>query len=502
MNTIHSIPLAGLLAVVPAAAQGLTTVESFGPFAGASTSMSVADGDASGLDCEELLLRRDGFHQIPPGLWQNSFSGANRPDYSKAAVLYDPNRPGGTPSAPVDIDAMSGGFDVLLMGPGGVVQASGPNWGSLIFSVRRGVTGRPTPNGNVFATEEANAGGAGADIFSYVFQGPGVPLPPEMVGVTMRSNDSTETGLAFTPTDDSEIDALDVNIPSLRLDPTIVNLFPAGPRRFYFSVTSATASNIPAAWWGGETPSGATILRTQWNTTQMAWTTPSVFVTHTVLGLDVDDELTALCVDEGKGFLVFSSDAVGQDPLMFLNYGALGISFTGGGGGSIATEVKYPNGDKVSEDIGLLDVDIVDAICSLDPGPIDGGNPGRHTLRFAIPTWSPPPPILPYTVNCSGFRSVQGTQPVFRTYAIGWPESGTGGFAVFQLLPFPGASAGFVRDPSNPFDGDPTEFVLNLPTGPLGLQVPCQWFAARPPFIFGGVPNDFAGSYPLVMTLP
>lgn len=483
-----------LLAVAtPLAAQ--SAAESRGPFAGSYATLSTAAGDASGLDPEDVLYKETGFSDLPPGLWTNDFVGPARPVLTKGSILYDPTRACGVPTGTVDIDAMSGGLDVILAWSDGTVRVGADSWGAIVFSVGTTTAGAAGGEGQAIRDEVAAPGGAAADLFTYVLDGPQVPLPSDLVDVTMRSQDSTEMGLPHGATD-SDIDAVDLNMVAFRLDDQVFGMLPSGPRRFFFSVSpdTITAGTVPLAWWDGTTPSAATIFRTVWEPSKERWTCPQPAWTYADLGLLSSNDVRALAVDESREFLLFSSDDPTLDPLMFFDYG----------NDASINPYSYQEGEvttPVADRAGLQDGDVIDAICTLDPGLLDAGTctVSWTSLMFAQPRAPQFPTLFGYNLNASGFRDWDGTNAVMKTYMVGWAPPKEGGRAWFYHVPS-GAGVQFPRSSPVEHNGGPEEFTVVLPPIPFGgACIPFSWFAQAPP------PASWLrmdAAYPLQLALP
>src|SRR5690606_23880008 len=129
----------------------------------------------------------------------------------------------------------------------GRIQMPNNRWAALTVSVTpgtKGVAGTPL-------AAEANRNGAHSDVFSWTL--PGSAVPPEFLG-TARGVDAEE--MSFRRED---VDALDGFVPLFGLHPGVMQ-GALTPRRVFFSVSAATLSEVPAAWWGGTKPSGGTIF--------------------------------------------------------------------------------------------------------------------------------------------------------------------------------------------------------------------------------------------------
>src|SRR5690606_1563996 len=73
--------------------------------------------------------------------------------------------------------------------------------------------------------------------------------------------------------------SIDTFVPLYDLDAAFVSRLPREPKIF-FSVTNATRGAVPASWWGGSAPSGATILSRRWDGATGAWRDEPPLYTH------------------------------------------------------------------------------------------------------------------------------------------------------------------------------------------------------------------------------
>jgi hypothetical protein len=410
-----------------------------------------------------------GFDSVAPGVW----APAPLPGVPDFATLF-----GGLA---VDVDGLSSGYDWVLSLSDGTASTQAGDWGAISFSVTRGTLGAANTR---IAAEVASADGAAADLFAYVI--PGSALPPDLVGVTFRAQDSTEVN-AFVPGQKGNITAHDIFLSLLfRENPQLVPTLPL--KSVFFTVTTAAAqSPLLAAWWNGTLPSGATILRTDWNGSN--WTTPVPFLLPADLGLTSAEDVDALAVDVMRGRVLFSTTRQPglpqHDPLLFARVGTQGNAIY-----HLPPSPLWPNGQPVSDAIGLAGgggPDDVDGICSLDPS--GGGGPTGLPLGMYLGTHQPPLLPVPNQLSSSVFRrfdAASGNEG-FVTFMTGWPPPGTPspGFAVVAFRVPSAASpyetgAFFLRPVGSPFDGHPERFDLLFPPyfSMLGIDVEFIWGAA------------------------
>ncbi len=476
MKTICRCLVACLVTTSLAAAQVALEPQSQGPFLAAPHGFSLAPGAVGftgPIDATEILDKRIGlFTGTTPTVAPAPLPG--RPDFRTDAILQ------GISPRP-DIDALSMGLDWVLATDDGVVEVPPGNWGAITFSVTRGTLGR---SGGVIAGERGRSGGAAGDLFSYILNGGA--LPGEFTDVVQRAHDSSEFALA--PGSVHDIDAHDLLYGLLfTSNPSLAASLPPplNVPRVFFSVSTATLGDVPAAWWGGTVPSGATVFWTEW--TGAAWATPSVFLTPANLGLSDAEEVDAIAIDlgsslaagGGSGELLFSTASPGRDPILF----GKGFTFPGLPMPPVLLirDYREADGRKVSDRIGLVSVDDVDAICSVDPGR-------RQVMRLLMgtPEATRTPPNFQTRIAASVFREA-GPSPSSGARLIstmaGWPSSGRGpGFAgcdLAVLAPvgwFPvSPTSNPQRDPTDPRGGGPEHLVVPIPNQPLPFPAPV-WF--------------------------
>ena len=382
---------------------------------------------------------------------------------------------------PVDVDALSLGLDWVVANPLGEAVIAPPQWGAISFSVSRGTIGAP---GGVIADEVANVDGAAADVFAYVI--PGSSLPPAIVGVPFRAQDSVEIDAALGTAPSGNLDAHDI-FTSLIYEQNPQLAAVLGPPTVYFSVSDATTAAIPAAWTTVPAQrSGATVFSTTWLPTPGTWSPVTVAFTAADFGIDPSEDLDALALDLVRGFALFSVDpllpgpAGPRDPILFC--------LPGTGTNSV---YRLPGGSPISTEVTLgLGPDDVDGICSLDPGSALQPSPINLPMMLGTPL----PPILPGLPNqvqasASRFVDPFGGQEFAETWMTGWPPPGNpqlslaisaaalnNPFGPYTVLDV------YVRPAANPFDGHPERTRLQLPPGIVfsGQQLYFLWGTLSP----------------------
>jgi hypothetical protein len=450
-------PLAALALAVPVAAQCSTS-----PFAGAPLTLSVAADPAVPFDGAELYHKADGFRSTPPPAWSALRAV---PDFRLGPVF----RACGAQPFP-DVDAVSHGEDWILADDAtGRIAVPRDRWGGLVFSVTPATVGRA---GSAIRSESNSAGGAAGDLFGFML--PGSTLPPALIGVTQRAHDSREVDLGPAAAD---VDAVDVPLPMWRLQPGIRAAMLAPPRLF-FSVSNATLGRVPASWWAGTTPSGATIFQVVWSASNASWSCPRVWKTWSDLGLLAHEDLDALAVDMRNERILFSTTTRTRDPILFLYCGT-----------DLANPVPYSDaqGVPVSDQAGLINDDDIDAICALDPS-VRASSTGLNAFGFAMGTPLPKLGLFPAAdVASSAFRVFDGGVDAWRAFVSGWPAGAERmpGVAVL-LLSIPQGPPGFLavavvpRDPADPVCGAPESATIAVPPAVdlTGTQVDLHWFVA------------------------
>lgn len=461
--------VSGLLLAVTLPAQN----ESGGFFHGVPAALSLES--AAGVAGDSMLMKGHGFLQVAPPAWP----AGNGPIVDLARILANC---GGTccggglcPGTGLDVDALSMGLDWILAddSTGRIAFPPGvPRWAAITFSVTRGSQGAPGSR----IRAESSTNGAGADVFSWVLPGSAIPAP--LVTRTERAHDSTEIDLSGVP--NAELDALDHFLPLFGLEPGMRALMPQLPTIF-FSVSDATKTRVPCAWWGNTPPSGATILKVSLLPTG-AWGCPTPFKTFRDLALQQGEDLDALAVDLANQRILFSTKTAGRDEILFLYCGT-----------DSGTPVPYenPSGNPVSLEIGLGGSDGVDAICAMDPTlrQTGGPNPFHFFVGTPRPGLMPRPPFLEPapTLSASAFRNFVNGSTRLDTWMVGWPATGQGQgvaavFLTFEdtLFPIFGLGPPFLRNHLNPvFAGDPQHFGLVVPPNLslINVRVTFRWFA-------------------------
>lgn len=457
--------------------------ESRGVLAGAATTMLVDGGNGANPDAE-TLVHANGFSLAAPLTFQATPASFGAPSLAKIFALHG-NPPG------IDVDAFSTGRDDVLVDNDGVLAVPPASWSVWSFSLRVGAVGQP---GSRIA-QEAASGSVGAALFTYVL--PGSALPAEFVDRTERSHSRRELGLGGGS--GTEVDGLDFPLILGRdqqlapgglgtaIEPGFAPLI-GSPEAIYFSVTSASRNNVPAAWWttlGGQTtlPSGASILCTRRVPfgALLIWTEPRVFLRYDELGLGQNEDVDALAVDTATDRVLYSVEGTLRDQFLFCYFG------TDDGAAPPATPVTTPLGTAVSTKVGKASLDDVDAVCTLDPRIGSIGLPPVGGDDFGSSCGFPRDGLLGTpSINGSAYRRYQGGAIHCDTFLVGWPPLGGAG---------PGFAAAFLttgnaldpiligglhlRNPGNPIPGDPqTEsFVVPPAVSLSNLDVTCRWFA-------------------------
>lgn len=419
---------------------------SVGPMVGAPHTVSVAAGTTGGgsLDASEIWFKEPGVGAAPPATMPLT---AGVPDFRIASIMK------GVSPRP-DPDAMSIGVDWILADSNGYAVVPSGGWGFISFSVTPATVGEP----GSLVQAEAQGDGAAADIFNWFV--PNSPVPSGWSQEPIRAQNAAEIALGGSPAD---VDAHDIFTALYLLDPMIAALLPAQPT-FYFSVSTATLGRVPSAWWGGTTPSGATILQCTWDATARSWSTPRVFLEAGDLGLALSEDIDALAVDPLRVAMLFSTTTASRDPIL--------VALPKPGGGIKVLDYRLNDGPKtrVSTRLGIRGKGDVDAICSYDPGR----GPGQQVLAAVLGRTVPRRllPLAPEHGSISAFRRrlpAPGGDAI-ETWLNGWPRPGRPAPSLAILgLSFPGRPSaplvivqGLVRNPN------PTGY----PGGPLGLRLP------------------------------
>lgn len=389
-------------------------------------------------------------------------------DTAPPAAALPPGTPG-TPNfstwlpAPLDVDAFSLGHDWVLANDFGEIEVPPGHWGAITFSVRRTTAGLP---GSLIAAEVARPDGAAADVFAYIL--PGSALPPPIVGIPFRAQDSTETA-TYQGGVRANLDAHDLYVALLYLEnPQLAALLP--PPTIFFSVTAAAAPMIPMAW----TPvaglrSGATVFATTWVPATSSWTMPVPYLAPSALGLTAAEDVDALALDLIRGRILFSTDPAMPPPAGARN----AVLFSRGTGSNSIYRLPGLPIRPVTTEVGLgIAPDDVDGICALDPG--GPGQPSQIRLPFMLGTAQQPLlPSAPTRLQASAFRRFdpQANIETLESWMTGWPPPGNPqpGFAVVGLAigsPLgPYATLGLFTRPlvTNPFQGHPEHVTQVIP---------------------------------------
>ncbi len=454
---------------------------SAGPFVGAPFDLSVADEPGASLNASYAYQKAAGFQTTAPGSWA-PITGV--PDFRLRVIFRSC---GAAPTAFPDVDAMSLGEDWILADDAtGRVSVPGVNWGGLTFSVTRGTNGRA---GSVIRDSTLTPEGAAGDVFSYVL--PGSAMPQPLVGRTERVNGGREIDLGPGAHD---VDALDQFIPIEALDPPLqASMLPTPD--WYFSFSNASLSNVPATWWGGTTPSGATIFLAHFSAATGQWTCPRIWKSYAQLGLTAADDVDALAVDVRNQRVLLSTTSHTRNPILFAFFG-----------NDTLTLLPYEDVDTIpiSDKIGLIGDDDIDAICAMDPSVRVTTTGGLNAFWYAMGT--PVPKAYPFPasdVSASAFRTYDASGAGVRTIVSGWTPSGpAAGFAVL-FLSSPTAPGTWLPGPilmRNPGDlvcGNPLAADLHIPAS-LALSadaVDLRWFVADQAI------TEIAEAYPLRVRL-
>lgn len=397
--------------------------------------------------------------------------------------------------AALDVDALSIGLDWVVSNGAGVAVVPPGQWAAITWTVSRGTAGAPA---SLVASEVAAPDGAAGDVFAYVL--PGSALPPPIVGVPLRAQDSTEISV-FTPGIPGNLDAHDLFIGLIYRDnPQIAATLP--PPTAYFSVSDATKGSIPAAWAAPALRSGATVFSTTWVPGTGSWSPVTVAYAPSAFGLMASEDIDGIAVDLVRGEVLLSCDpglSPGRDPLL---WSALGSGSN--------TPYVLPGGSppvKVSAAIGLGGLpDDLDGVCALDPGTV--GSPHQAQLHRVVGRWRNP--LLPTANNDLQASLVRVfDQPSQREFLVsfmtGWPQPAPGlpGFALCALTVAPPQVGPYVTidfhfrpDIASPyvqFEGHPERCEWLIPPGFGGLPITLVWLA--------GNNFDFALSHPITITL-
>lgn len=459
-------------------------LESAGPFAG--TPMATVVHGQSGLDRDQVYVKKDGF-----GLGYGRFPPApmTRPDYDIQSWLAA----FGAATPPV-IDAMSMGDDWILADCGGVTDVPNGRWASVLFSITPGSKGE---TGTELAIETAQPGAEG-DVFSYVL--PNSALPNDLVQVTQRALDTSETKLA----PGADIAALDMFMPHYLLDDSIGEPLPVGmmplQSSFIFSLAKQSVNQVPTLWFrrpnGSATlPSGATLLRMDWNQLT-GWSQPYAWFTYDDFDFAQNEEIDAVAVDLRNFRMLLSTDIslVDRDPILVFSWNCP----------VDATPQPYiePTGEPVSDAIGLAGSADINAICAMDPSiPGRPLTPVRPNSGYYV-HGTPVDKVFPFpALNGSAFRDFENNRLILRSYMSGWSGPSTAGLAVGFITPvgtlFSAVQTATITRPTGVFCGDPVNdhVWISPPALPVfhGVPFAFRWFAAD------AATGELGESYPVVV---
>ncbi|GEM_PF-2427825 len=407
---------------------------------------------------------------------------------------------GGVAPPTFEVNAYSVGLDIVLatVPVGGLSSVAVPPgaWGAIEFSVTRGTAGAP---GSLIEAEVAAPDGAGADLFTLMVPGSFLPAPvfpcyPQ--DRPQRGQDATEMDL-YAGGSQGEIAALDFYTPLYEAGPPVRPLLPDEPTVF-FSVSHDAVfppgpgvSTVPPSWFGGSLPSSATILRTTWMKTAGIWSTPVVHLPYFSLGLDVEDDIDALAVEQGKCLLLFSiaktATSTLAQQLQIASWpcpdSARGVEPPPGGYTAGVSAGVYVTGGAGSPSVAArtqvgTDGD-VDGVCTVDPG--------EQQPALAISYGSPYNAITPLKSLGSGVYRDSGASgptltmtvtglpigplapPAFAELWAGTPTMGGG----YLLFPAPFYSE--LLDGSVPFDSRDVSFTTPGLAVISGLSVDFFW---------------------------
>jgi len=375
-----------LAALLLGAAGGLASAQTEGPLAGTPAVVLVqpgTSGPGGPLASDIMHRKRAGFVPYAPN---GPSPAVDAPVYTTEAMF------GGGSPPPFEINAFSTGLDCVLAAPpvsGTSLTAVPPGaWGAILFSVTPSTIGEP--GGLIDALDDA-PDGAAADFLTLMV--PGSFLPPTVDPCYPQDRpqlaiDAPDMGL-FEPGAPGDVSSLDVYVPLYHAGPPITASLPPAPT-VYFSVSrdaidppGGGPSLVPTVWFGGSAPSSATILKTTWIPVAGAWSVPVPHLTYVDLGLDLEDDVDALAVDELKCLLLFSiadtpastlgeqlqiaswpkSDAADQGV-------ATGIYVTAESGGTEPVAGRTRIGSQGD----------IDGTCTIDPS---GEQPGGVAVHFA-----------------------------------------------------------------------------------------------------------------------
>ena len=463
---IRFVPLILLSSVVIAQ----TGDNSEGPFAALAQGLSVDSSTAlPGGDAATLVFHGTEFTTTSPTPWVVNPSFPTLPDLAALPFMLVPG---------LDVDALSMGNDSIASSPTGIMTVGAGAVGGLMFSVSRMTEGAA---GGIINREFQGSGGAAADMFTYLQ--PGSLGSASWIDTPMRSHDSKEISLD-APGLPGNIDAQDVYLGLFFHEAPHMSAFvPNIPAiSIYFSVTTASLGVVPSAWWNGQPPSGAVILRTDWLPSSQVWTSPTVAFLPLHFGLLSSEAIDAIALDLSRGYGLFSTRVLGasipRNPILFVDFAIAGANHV------------FRRADLVplSELIGLRVgfADDIDSLSSLEPTRPGPTLPMNHLIgSMFLPLF----PGLAGRLSCTTTLrlSSNAASEEIVSRLVGWPTPGgaSPGFAAVALtLGSPIGSyvtIGTVFRPNviNPmsiFDGSPEQIIVTIPPSPSFGGVPL-WFA-------------------------
>ncbi len=462
-----------------------------GPLIGTPFACLVTDGAGPFVE-QRLYSKKAGYQSVGA----RTAAPTLGPDFRFNRIFRD--RTTGNVPANLYVDALSLGLDVLWIDSAGVLAPPARSMVGIQFSIRP--EAMPTTNG-VLRREDSKPDRAGTDVFDFVF-GLG-----SFTSGTFLDMDGTETGLSDGTTTSSatQITALDLPLTAFDLDGGIVGqlmTMTANTPRVFFSVTPASVTAVPAAWWGGPAPpmakGGAWILYSEWSTTAVDWSEPRPFARPGDLGLDavgVLEDIDALAVAwdrTGTTKIVFSTQRVaGRNQLLFTELPVDGDP----------TPVKISGSTTATDGAQAGSADIV-AVCFYDPG-ITGECNNVKIWSYVLGWQSGPPGIFPRLLESSVVRGCDsGGTPGLQCMMAGWSATGrpptpqvAWGLHVWSVNTSPDAPPAphtwifgtpMARPMGRTTGGDPLTSFLALPTH---MRVPditrcdyfwSMWLAAGP----------------------
>ncbi|MEZ6037955.1 MAG: hypothetical protein R3F29_10770 [Planctomycetota bacterium] len=464
----HRSLLVGPLALAAAAALPAQNPDSRSVFAGAATAITVDGGLGALAQDATTLVHRPGFSQTAPVTMP---AVPNAPDLRAILTLH------GAPPG-LDIDDFSSGRDDLLLDHDGVLEVPNDLWSVWSFSMAPTAAGQP---GSRIALE-ASTGNVGSALFTWIL--PGSNLPAELIGVTERSHSYRDLGLN---TPNPNVDGIDLPLllgvdmglatvgPNLAIEPGWGALLPT-TKRIFFTVSHATRNLVPASWWGSTLPSGATILSVRTSSLTAGWAQPSVFRSYSQLGLGQNEDIDALAVDLARQKVLFSCVGNARDQLLYYDM----IT----DGGAPHTVVKT-DGTPVSDAVGKLQTDDIDAVCTLDPHLGDLGDLPVGGHAFGSTCGAPRSGLLGLPrMSGSAYRRYEAGSIRFQTFLSGWPATGPTPSLAFCFMTTGNnldpvlISGVHVRDTSEAIVGDPQTATIAVPAA-LALTsqpVTFRWF--------------------------